>query len=173
MTEAQFAEIEAAVGFSLPDEYRRVAASPPFRPLRGDSVYWFFAEPDRVIGGTLAPLADGDYDMAGWQNTYLTIGESGAGDLYVMDTAAAGLPVHCLSHESHEIEPEYKTFAAFVEDWVQAPERSEANLAAEKAREQAEWNRRLRKTAIFIICFIPAAFVYAALVVWLVLWLRK
>lgn len=165
--------IEAAVGFSLPDEYRRVAAAPPFRPVRGDLVYWFFNDPNKVIEATIAPLADSDYDMSGWQYSYLTIGESGAGDLYVMDTAVADLPVHCLSHDSHRIEPEYKTFTAFVEDWVKAPERFEAKFTEEKARVRAEWNARLRRTAIFVFCAIPTSIVLAAIVTWVLLWLRK
>jgi len=173
MTEVQLEEIEAVVGFSLPDEYRRVAVASPFRPIRGDSVYWFFDEPNQVIEATIAPLSDGNYDGTGWQDSLLTIGESGAGDLYVMDTADADLPVHCLSHESHRIEPEYKTFAAFVEDWVRAPERFEAKIAEEKARERAEWNARLRRTAIFVFCAIPASIVFAALVSWVLISLRK
>ncbi|MFO0881072.1 MAG: SMI1/KNR4 family protein [Gemmataceae bacterium] len=173
MTEAQLAEIEAAVGFALPDEYQRVAIAPPFRPIGRDWVYWFYNDPARVIDGTLAPLADGDYDRAEWRAGYLTIGESGAGDLYVMDTAAAGLPIHCLSHESHRIETEYETFAAFVEEWMQAPEKHEASLAAEGAAERAEWHGRLRRTFVFVVCAIPASLLFAALVSWLVLWLRK
>lgn len=173
MTEFQFEMIEAAVGFFLLDKYRRVAAAPPFRPVRGDLVYWFFNDPNKVIEATIAPLADGDYDMTGWQYSYLTIGESGAGDLYVMDTAVADLPVHCLSHESHRIELEYKTFAAFVEDWVKDPEKFEAKFAEEKVRLRTEWNVRLRRAAIFVFCAIPASIVLAAIVTWVLLWLRK
>lgn len=66
MTETQLDNIEAALGIALPAEYRRVAASPPFRPIGNDWVYWFYDDPNRVIEGTLAPLADGDYDQSGW-----------------------------------------------------------------------------------------------------------
>lgn len=172
MTDARIAAIEAALGFPLPGEYRRVAAAPPFRPIGLGSVYWFFDDPADVIEETRAPLADGGYDMAGWREGYLTIGENGAGDLYVMDTAAPGLPVHLLSHESHAIEPEFGSFAAFVEDWARAPEAFEAHVAGERARERADWNLRLRRTAIFVCCFIPASAVFAAIVVQVVLWLR-
>lgn len=172
MTEAQLDEMEAGVGFKLPPEYRRVAVASPFRPIGRDSVYWFFDDPSRVIQETLAPLADAGYDMADWRPGLLTIGESGAGDLYVMDSAAEGLPVHCLSHESHRLEPEYATFSAFVEEWVQAPRRIETACAAERAAEQAEWNGRMRRTLRFCLLAIPVSLVFAALVSAIVRWFK-
>jgi len=173
LTESQLAEIEEAVGFILPSEYRRVSLTFPFRPIGRDWVYWFYDDPDRVIDGTIAPMADGDYDLAGWRGSYLTIGESGAGDLYVMDTADAVLPVHCLSHESHQIEPEYATFAEFIDVWIQAPERIDASVAAARAAERVEWRRKIRQTVVFVLFAIPTSLVFAALVSWVVLCLRK
>jgi hypothetical protein len=90
-----------------------------------------------------------------------------------MDTTADGLPVHCLCHETHTIEPEWPSFAAFVEEWIQAPERIETTLAAERAGERAEWRRRIRRAFVFVLCAIPASLVFAALVSWVVLWLRR
>jgi len=169
MTEGELTEVEAAIGFTLPSEYWRVAAAFPFRPIGRDWVYWFYDDPDRVIDGTLAPLADDAYDKVGWRTGYLTIGESAAGDLYVMDSTAPRLPVYCLSHETHRIEPEYPTFAAFVEEWIRAPERGEATLAAERAERRS----RIRRALLFVVCAVPASLVFAALVSWLVLWLRR
>lgn len=164
MIEAQFDEIEAAVGYTLPTEYRRVAASPPFRPIGHDWVYWFYDDPTWVIEGTLAPLGDGGYDQSGWQAGYLTIGQSGAGDLYVMDTTADGLPVHCLCHETHAIEPEWPTFAAFVADWIRAP----GEIAQRLAVEDADARRRMRLGWIILAVSlgVPLA---AGWVLWLLL----
>lgn len=165
MTDVQLDEIERRVGFALPAEYRRVAVAFPFRPIGYDCVYWFYNDPSRVIGETLTPLSDGDYDKCDWQAGYLTIGDDGGGNLYVMDTAAPGLPVHCLSHETHRFEPDYRTFAAFVDEWAKAPEAVEA--------ERAEWRGRIRRTFVFVVCAIPVSLVLAALVSWVVLWLRR
>lgn len=173
MTEAQLREIEEAVGFPLPSEYRRLSIEFPFRPIGRDWVYWFYNDPARVIDGTLAPLADCDYDRNGWRGSYLTIGESGAGDLFVMDTAVAGLPVYSLGHESHRIEMEYPTFGVFIEEWIQAPERIEAEIAAARAADQAEWRKRIRRTIVFVLFAMPASVVFAALVSWAVIWFRK
>ncbi|MCO6454378.1 MAG: SMI1/KNR4 family protein [Pirellulaceae bacterium] len=169
MTEAQLDEIEAAVGFALPAEYRRVAAAPPFRPIGRDWVYWFYDDPGMIIEGTLAPLPDGGYNRDGWRADYLCIGESAAGDSYVLDTVTPGLPVLCRSHETHRVEPEYPTFAAFVEEWVKAPEVVEANRAAERK----EWRGRMRRAFIFVMCSVPVAIGFAGLVSWVVLWLRS
>ena len=173
VTEEQLDAIEAAVGFSLPSEYRRVAAAPPFRPIGRDWVYWFYDDPVRVIEGTLDPRADGGYDHSGWRAGYLAIGESAAGDPYLMDTAAAGLPVLCMSHESNAIEPEYASFAMFVEEWLRAPETIEALIDKQRAAERSEWRTRIRRAFVFTLCALPVSLVFAALVSWVVLWLRK
>jgi hypothetical protein len=170
MTESELAEIEAAVGFLIPSEYRRVAIEFPFRHIGRDSVYWFYDEPERVIGGTLFPLANAAYDRTGWKDSYLVIGESAAGDPYLMDTIAAGYPVFCLCHESHRIEKEYPTFSAFVEDWSRAPDRVDAELAEEKSRDRAEWTNRILRTIVFVILAIPVSLIFAWLVSWMVLW---
>jgi hypothetical protein len=99
LIEAQLDRIEAAVGFALPAEYRRVAASPPFRPIGHDWVYWFYDDPTWVIEGTLTPLADGGYDRSGWQAGYLTIGQSGAGDLYVMELLFTGASYYAARYD--------------------------------------------------------------------------
>lgn len=162
MTEAQLDEIEAAVGFPLPAAYRRTAAAPPFQPIGRDWVYWFYDDPTRVIEGTLAPLADGDYDLAGWQPGYITIGQSGAGDLHVLNTTAAGLPVLCLSHETHAIEPEWPTFAEFVAEWMRTPGEIAQRMAAEAA--EARRRQRLGWIILAVSLGVPLA---AGCVVWL------
>lgn len=166
MTEAQLNEVEARVGFALPPEYRRVAVEFPFRPIGRDSVYWFYDDPARVIEGTLAPLADGEYDRAGWRDGFLTIGESAAGDLYILDTRAAGLPVLCLSHETHAIEPEWPTFAAFVAEWLAAPAEAEARQAAEAASAALASRRTTRLAPLILIAAIGVPLL-GLLIVWL------
>src|SRR4051812_24521849 len=42
MTDVQLDEIEAALGVTLPTEYRQVSRAFPFRPVGRDRVYWFF-----------------------------------------------------------------------------------------------------------------------------------
>jgi hypothetical protein len=50
--------------FKLPADYRRVSLAFPFRPVGNDWVYWLYNAPDAIIGGSRAPLADGDSDRA-------------------------------------------------------------------------------------------------------------
>jgi hypothetical protein len=150
MTEAQLDAIEAALGMKLPAEYRRVSREFPFRPIGRDSVYWFSDDPEEVIGETLAPLSDGGYDRTGWRDTYLAIGHSAAGDLYLVDTAAAELPVSHLSHETHAIEVEWPTFAAFVEEWLRAPEEVARRAAAQEEAEDALARARMRQGVLLV-----------------------
>lgn len=165
MNETQLDSIEKAVGFALPAEYRRVAASPPFRPIGHDWVYWFYDDPSRVIEGTLAPLADGGYDQSHWQAGYLTIGESGGGDLYVMDTTVADLPVLCLCHETHAIEPAWPSFSVFVEDWI----RTSGEIAQQRFNPtDTELRRRMRLGWIIL-----AVSLGVPIVAWWVLWLLR
>ena len=133
MTDAQLDAIETALGVTLPPAYRRVSREFPFRPIGPDWVYWFYNDPNRVIHGTRFPLEDGGYAGPELLPRYVVIGESGSGDPYLLDTAADGLPVVLLSHETHAIESAWPTFEAFVEEWVRAP----AEIAARRAVEEA------------------------------------
>lgn len=141
MTPAELDEIERAVGFSLPSAYRALAGRFPFRPVNPDWVYWFYDDPNRVIENTIAPLEDGGYDprspSSGWKPGFLTIGEGPAGDAYVMDTRAAGLPMHLLSHETLAFEfNEWPDLDAFVEHCLRTSDGLESNQ-----RELAEQDR--------------------------------
>jgi hypothetical protein len=61
VTDSQLDTIEAALGIKLPTDYRRLSRAFPFKPIGRDWVYWFFDDPDRVIGETRFPLEDGGY----------------------------------------------------------------------------------------------------------------
>src|SRR5262245_15665994 len=95
MTEADFARIEAELGISLPDEYRRVmAASGPTllalaQDYRGDDYYLdsVFVTPDRVIACNLSerPETSGaGYAFPGWWRTYFMTATDGAGNYYCL-----------------------------------------------------------------------------------------
>ncbi len=159
MTDAQLAEIEAAVGFALPPEYRWVALDPPFRAPRDDRIYWFIDGPAGVIEATLTPLADSQGEVTGWRPGYLGFGYGPGGDVYVLDTAAEGLPVHCLSHETLAVElNEWPTFAAYVEDWLQFPRRCAEQEEAERLRQRSELRWALKVFGvIMIVGTVPAA----------------
>jgi hypothetical protein len=105
MTDTQLDAIEAALGVKLPAEYRRVSFAFLFRPIGRDRVYWMYNDPGAVIGQSRAPLVNGDYDRSNWRASYVVIGKSAAGDLYLLDASAERSPVYCLSHETHAIEP--------------------------------------------------------------------
>ena len=165
MTEGQLDEIEVGVGFPLPAAYRRVATASLFRPIGRDCVYWFHDDPAAVISDTLAPLADGDYDRRGWRDGWLAIGHSAAGDLYVLDTRSGGLPVYCLSHETHAVEPGWPALEAFVAEWVRAPAEAERRRAADAAA-AAELGRRQLRLALLIIAASIGLPLVGLLVIW-------
>ncbi len=151
MTNEQLDGIEAALRLKLPDEYRQVSVEFPFRPIGRDWVYWFYDDPQAVIGETRAPLAYGDYDRHGWRDSFVVIGQSAAGDLYLLDTAAAGSTVFCLSHETHAIEVEWTTFDGFVQDWLHAPEDAARRQAAATQPGEIGWHRwRLIMALVFL-----------------------
>jgi hypothetical protein len=150
MTDDQLDAIEAALGLKLPGAYRDVSRAFPFRPIGRDVVYWFYNDPARVIGNTLEPLADGRYDRTGWQPGFVAIGHSPSGDPYVLDTATPGLPVLFLSHETHEIEPGWPTFEAFVAEWVRAPDEVERQAAEAAALTRARMRRGCLVAAIIL-----------------------
>jgi hypothetical protein len=149
MTDDQLDAIETTLGLTLPPAYRRVSRMFPFRPIGLDRVYWFFDDPNRVIHGTRFPLEDGGYAGPALPPRYVAIGQSGGGDLYLLDTAAEGLPVVCLSHETHAVEPAWPTFEAFVEEWVRAP----GEIAKERAVEQAAASARQRQ--LWLVVGVP------------------
>jgi hypothetical protein len=62
-------------------------------------------------------LSDGEYDHAAPGDTFVVIGDSGAGDVYLLDTAFSS-PVYSPGHATHRIEPERPASAAYVEEWV-------------------------------------------------------
>jgi hypothetical protein len=132
MTDDQLDAVEAALGVELPAEYRRVSREFPFRPLGRDAVYWFFNDPAAVIAATRTPLG-GEYPGAPLLPRYVAIGHSPAGDVYLLDLDAPGHSVVVLSHETHAVEPEWPTFAAFVTEWVRAPTDLEEERGAVRA----------------------------------------
>jgi hypothetical protein len=167
MTELQLDEIEHGVGFPLPAAYRRVAMEFPFRPIGRDCIYWFHDDPAAVISDTLAPLSNSDYSRSGWRNGWLVIGHSAAGDLHILDTRAEGLPVHYLSHETHEVEPGWPTFDAFVAEWGQTPAKVERQLAAD-AEIATRMGRQQLRLALLIIAASIGLPLAGLLFIWVV-----
>jgi hypothetical protein len=163
MTDEELDAIEAALRVKLPSDYRRVSVTFPFRPLGRDWVYWFYNDPALVVGETTDPLADGEYDRTGWRDSYVVIGQSACGDLYLLDTVLERSPVYCLSHESHAVEVEWPDFAAFVEEWLQAPERHAEQLAAGREQLRAWW----RRSSIIMGIIILFAVVLPLIGLWL------
>src|SRR4051812_30790753 len=133
MTAEQLDAIEEAIGFTLPADYRRIASEQPFRPIGNDHVYWFFDGPEAVIDETLHPQAAAAEPLPRLPIGSVAIGYSASGDTYVLDARVEGLPVHCLSHETLEIDPEYPSFERFVVEWLDAPERVTAEAEARAA----------------------------------------
>ena len=165
MTDDQLDAIEAQLGVTLPDAYRRVSRAAPFRPLGRDAVYWFYDDPDAVVGMTRSPHADAGYAGPGLPPRYVAIGDSAAGDAYLLDTLADGSPVACLSHETHAVEPEWPTFEAFVADWLAAPAEWERHLAAERAARAAWWRWYWRVLGVTVLVTVVVPLLGLALIV--------
>lgn len=154
MTETQLQTIERELGVRLPEFYRQTSLDFPFRPRGNDWVYWMYDAPDRVIGETRAPLADGEYDQANWKPSYLVIGESAAGSLFLLDTALGDAsPVYFLDYMDYSIEAGWPDFPAFVTYWLAKPAASEPDFAA-KARDK---NRRVFIGAVVAMILLSPA----------------
>ena len=160
MSDAQLDAIETALGLALPPAYRQVSKAFPFRPIGPDRVYWFFDDPAEVVSATRFPLEDGGYAGPALPPRYVVVGASGGGDLYLLDTAAGGLPVALLSHETHAVEAGWPTFEAFVAEWVRAPDEIAALRAAEDA------TARARQRLLWLVAGVPllCGFVLAVVV---------
>lgn len=63
--------------------------------------------------------------------------------VYVLDATTPGLPVLCLSHETHEITPEWPTFEAFETEWRRISDearcRDVAAAIAQRRRSRLAW----------------------------------
>lgn len=135
MTDGDIRRIETALGVTLPASYGRTLRD---FPSLGSGPGGLFTDPDDVIGYTQAPLSEGHYDGANWRPSYVAIGDSGAGDLYVLDTAREPAPILWLSHEDHAITEEAPSLPAFLEEcrrWLEedgARRRAEGEAAAER-----------------------------------------
>lgn len=166
MTDDQLDAVEAALGARLPLAYRDVSRAFPFRPVGRDWVYWFYDDPLAVVRATRFPHEDGGYAGPPLPPRYVAVGESGAGDLYLLDLTGDGLPVVILSHETHEMEPGWATFEGFVAEWLAAPAECDRVRAAERAV-RAAWWRRAWAIAGVIALF---AFLLPLLVIVLACW---
>ncbi|MFO0901642.1 MAG: SMI1/KNR4 family protein [Pirellulales bacterium] len=169
MTNEQLDQIEADVGFSLPAAYRRVALEFPFRGIRNDAVYWFFDDPRWVIEETLDHRQTHDLPDAHSGRQLLAIGHSAAGDLYLLDASAAGLPVLERSHETLAVELVWPTFEEFVEEWIRASDETEqcvdARYAAEQAAQWARMRRGLILTGFILLACLIAPIILGLLLV--------
>lgn len=114
MTDGDLARIEKTLSLRLPASYRDAQQSVTENPGGFDVTPWLFADPDDVNGNTQVPLSEGYFDKANWLPYYVAIGDSGAGDLYLLDTAQDPAPVLWLSHEDHAITPEAPSLPDFV-----------------------------------------------------------
>jgi hypothetical protein len=141
MTDEQLDEIESVLGVSLPAEYRRVSREFPFQPIGRDRVYWFYDDPRAVIHETRHPMEDGEYAGSDLLPQFVVIGRSAAGDAYLLDLNAPSPAVASLSHETHAIDSERQAFAAFVAEWLQAPDEAVRRAVAEQARQRGWWRR--------------------------------
>lgn len=153
MSPSQLDAIEAALDLKLPEIYRQTSISFPFEPIGNDSVYWFFDDPESVIDSTRSPLDGSEYDRRNWKASFVAIGTSPSGDLYVLETATEALPVLCLSHETHEFDVEWPTFDGFILDWLRAPESAEQVLTEIRDEQRAFW-RRWRVVVGIIVLFL-------------------
>ena len=116
MTEQNLQQIEMEFHLTLPDDYRKLILSSPFRPIGKDRIYWLYDDPIEVIRSTREPL-NGYYEGSAWLQTHIAIGETAMGDQYVIDVCRTPSPVFCLSHETHEFEEEFSDLDAFVAYW--------------------------------------------------------
>jgi hypothetical protein len=150
MTEAQLQTIEQELGRRLPEDYRSIIRE------FGGQIDGLFDDPDEVIQATRFPMDASDYDSENWKPSYIAIGDSGAGDLYLLDTAFESSPVYVLSHEDLSITAEWTSIAAFIateQAWREKKER-ESQKKAEQERERGR-NRRVFLLALFAMIGLP------------------
>jgi hypothetical protein len=112
MTGADFAAIEAVIGRPLPEAYRRLMAGDPVDAPGSDAAIALIADAPSVVGIN-REMRLGEF-AGEWHPEWFVIGNSPAGDLYVLDLSGASTAVFGWDHETHEISEEAPDLGAFV-----------------------------------------------------------
>ena len=162
MTDVQLDAVEADLGVRLPEAYRRACREAAPEP--GGA--WLFDHPESVVNSTRCPLDEGDYGGPELLPRYVAVGDSGAGDLWLLDLETDGTPVPCLSHETHAVEPEWPSFAAFDADRRAAPALRAASLAAEAAERAVWWRWRWKVSGVIFLLGVVLPLLLALLARW-------
>lgn len=163
MTNAELDTIESALGVRLPVAYRRLSVTFPFKPLdpaRSGTTDWFYNDAATVIAATRAARSNQNIQDEIGRTALVVIGDSGAGDWYVIDTTEtpeSALPVYCISHEDHQWSQEWPTLAAFTAEWLQAPAEYARHKASDEAAQRAWWKRAWKIGAVvgFLSILLP------------------
>lgn len=162
MTDGDIRRIETALGVTLPASCGRTLRA---FPSLGSGPGGLFNEADSVIGATQVPLPDGDYDGASWRPSYVALGFSAAGDVYLLETARDPAPVLVLSHEDHAVTEEAPSLAAFAAQWER--EQAEADARARAVVEEDERRgRHRRRFLLALFTLLPLLLVILGLFVW-------
>ena len=161
MTADEIQRLEEKFGRRLPAAYREILAAPPFDPAIHRWIYWLYDDPEAILNETAAPL-DGLFEGADWRDTFLAIGRSAGGDLYLLDTAQEPAPIYCLSHEDHSIVQEFPAIDAYIAYWQE--ETRNAPQQNEQARRDRIRTQREAKFAILLIA-LSILFIFVMLLI--------
>lgn len=158
MTEQDLKRIETELNVRLPEDYQAyclsitvncadpIAADPigigaDYNGVYGDRYNGLFSHVENVIQSTRDPIISEEDDLSNWKPDYIVIGETGAGDLYLLDTSLAVSPLYVKSHEDASIVEEYPTLADYLADYARI-EKEFAVSEAVRLKQQAEIDKR-------------------------------
>ena len=128
MTRAELDRIEAALGISLPRDYREFMGRYPFGE---DSLAQDCAIPDdaeRVIELNLLFLREGFFGVE-WPAHFFCFGENGFGDALYLDLSLDSSPVFIAEHETGEFVVEAPSLQAFADDLAREEEAERRSMA--------------------------------------------
>jgi hypothetical protein len=136
---AQLAQIEQALGMTLPPEYRAVMLAYPFSSGSLAEELWLLDDPAQLIEINTDYRRDGFFGIP-WPTHYFAVGGDGLGNAHFLDLHQAPAPVRFADHETGEFEDIAPDTTAWIATlWEELAEIEADRRVMAEAREHKRW----------------------------------